>query len=160
MALVNYLSHEIQFKVVYYGTGLGGKTTNLMHIHAKTPQQYRGNLVSLKTDEERTLYFDFLPVALGEVSGYRTRFLLYTVPGQMIYQASRRVILQGVDGIVFVGDSTPTRQDGNRASWRDLNRLLESYGLRLRDLPLVYQWNKRDLPGAVAIDDLEAGLTP
>src|SRR2546423_14296651 len=98
MALVNYHSREIQFKVVYYGAGLGGKTTNLSYIHKNTPPEYRGNLVMLKTQEERTLFFDFLPVALGEVSGYRARFLLYTVPGQMIYQASRRVILQGVDG--------------------------------------------------------------
>ena len=160
MALVNYHRKEIQFKVVYYGPGLAGKTTNLIYIHSHTSEQYRGNLVSLKTDEERTLFFDFLPVSLGEVSGYRARFMLYTVPGQMIYQASRRVILQGVDGIVFVADSTPTRQDGNRASWRDLQRLLHSYGMDARALPLVYQWNKRDLAGAVPVEDLEAELNP
>ena len=156
MALVNYHSREIRFKVVYYGPGLGGKTTNLSYVHRNTPQEYRGNLMSLKTEEERTLFFDFLPVALGEVGGYRARFLLYTVPGQMIYQASRRVILQGVDGVVFVGDSTPSRMDGNRMSMRDLNRQLQSYGQRLQDIPLVYQWNKRDLPDAVPVASMES----
>ena len=160
MALVNYHRREIQFKVVYYGPGLGGKTTNLTYIHAHTPENYRGNLVSLKTDEERTLFFDFLPVSLGEVSGYRARFMLYTVPGQMIYQASRRVILQGADGVVFVGDSSPARQDGNRVSWRDLNRLLEGYQVKLEGLPLVYQWNKRDLPDAVPVERMEAEFNP
>ncbi|MBI5836516.1 MAG: gliding-motility protein MglA [Candidatus Eisenbacteria bacterium] len=155
MALVNYHSREIQFKVVYYGPGLSGKTTNLTYIHRNTPQVYRGNLVSLKTQEERTLFFDFLPVSLGEVGGYRARFHLYTVPGQMIYQASRRVILQGVDGVVFVADSTPTRQDGNRQSLRDLVRTVDAYKMNLRDLPLVFQWNKRDLADAVPVEDLE-----
>jgi mutual gliding-motility protein MglA len=156
MALVNYHSREIQFKVVYYGPGLGGKTTNLSYIHGHTPQQYRGNLVSLKTQEERTLFFDFLPVSLGEVAGYRTRFHLYTVPGQMIYQASRRVILQGVDGVVFVADSSPRRQDGNRASMRDLARTCEIYKTPLRDLPLVFQWNKRDVPDALPVEVMGA----
>ncbi|HVP40099.1 MAG TPA: gliding-motility protein MglA [Candidatus Saccharimonadales bacterium] len=160
MALVNYFSREIQFKVVYYGPGLGGKTTNLTYIHAHTSPQYRGNLVSLKTQEERTLFFDFLPVSLGEVGGYRARFHLYTVPGQMIYQASRRVILQGVDGVVFVADSSPDRQDGNRASLRDLVRTLDAHKLPLRGLPLVYQWNKRDVPGALPVERLAGVLNP
>ena len=160
MALVNYHSREIQFKVVYYGIGLGGKTTNLSYIHRNTPQEYRGNLISLKTEADRTLFFDFLPVSLGEVSGYRARFQLYTVPGQMIYQASRRVILQGVDGLVFVADSSPHRMDSNRISYRDLNRQLGSYGLKLEELPLVCQWNKRDVDGAIPVAELEREFNP
>jgi len=160
MALVNYARREIQFKVVYFGPGLGGKTTNLAYIHQHTPPQYRGNMVSLKTEEERTLFFDFLPVALGEVGGYRARFMLYTVPGQVIYKASRRVILQGTDAVVFVADSTPFRHDGNRASWRDLQRMSEDLGLDLHDMPLIYQWNKRDLEITTPVERLEADLNP
>jgi len=163
MALVNHRAREIHFKIVYYGPGLGGKTTNLRRLHDRLPPERRGRLVSISTDHERTLFFDFLPIDLGSVAGFNTRFHLYTVPGQIYYRLSRRAVLQGLDGLVFVADSNPARDRANRESLEDLATNLVSSGLtpdQLRRLPRVYQWNKRDLPGAIPIEALRAQLNP
>jgi mutual gliding-motility protein MglA len=163
MALVNHRSREVHFKIVYYGPGLGGKTTNLKRLHDRLPPERRGRLVSISTDHERTLFFDFLPVDLGTVAGFNTRFHLYTVPGQSYYRLSRRAVLQGLDGIVFVADSHPGRELANRESLEDLALNLVTTGLspdQLRRLPRVFQWNKRDLPGAIPVERLRADLNP
>src|SRR5437660_4709779 len=148
MALINHRAREIHFKIVYYGPGLGGKTTNLKHLHERLPPERRGRLVSIATDHERTLFFDFLPIDLGQVAGFTTRFHLYTVPGQTFYRLSRRAVLQGVDGIVFVADSHPARELANRESLADLEQQLATLGLTAHQrarLPRVIQYNKRDL---------------
>lgn len=160
MALVNYASREIACKIVYYGTGLGGKTTNLAFIHERMPQENRGEMVSLATATERTLFFDFLSLDLGSVQGFKTRFALYTVPGQEEYNASRRLILNGVDGIVFVADSDPAKFRENVESLKNMVENLASYGVELGDVPLVLQYNKRDLPGAVPLEHLQRALNP
>jgi mutual gliding-motility protein MglA len=160
MSMINYASREINCKLVYYGPGLGGKTTNLEYVHAKVAPETRGKLISLATEQERTLFFDFLPVDLGSVRGFKTRFHLYTVPGQVYYNASRRLILKGVDGIVFVADSQPERLDANIAAMENLYENLSDYGYDPTALPIVLQWNKRDLPNALPVDELEAELNP
>jgi signal recognition particle receptor subunit beta len=163
MALVNHRAREIHFKIVYYGPGLGGKTTNLKCLHDRLPAERRGRLVSISTDHERTLFFDFLPIDLGTVAGFSTRFHLYTVPGQSYYRLSRRAVLQGLDGLVFVADSHPSRDLANRESLEDLATNLVTTGLtpdQLRRLPRIYQWNKRDLPGALPVQRLRAQLNP
>jgi mutual gliding-motility protein MglA len=160
MSMINYASREINCKLVYYGPGLGGKTTNLEYVHAKVAPDTRGKLISLATEQERTLFFDFLPVDLGSVRGFKTRFHLYTVPGQVYYNASRRLILKGVDGIVFVADSQPERLDANIAAMENLYENLSDYGYDPTALPIVLQWNKRDLPNALPVDELEAELNP
>ena len=163
MALINHRAHEIHFKIVYYGPGLCGKTTNLKRLHDRLPPERRGRLISIATDHERTLFFDFLPIELGEIGGFRTRFHLYTVPGQVYYRLSRRAVLQGLDGIVFVADSHPAREEANRESLADLGTHLVTLGLppeQLRRLPWVFQYNKRDLPSAVAVERLRAALNP
>lgn len=160
MALINHRAREVHFKIVYYGPGLGGKTTNLQRIHDRLPPERRGRLVSLATDHERTLFFDFLPVDLGQIQGMNTRFHLYTVPGQVYYRLSRRAVLQGVDGIVFVADSHPAREHSNRESLVDLIANLEAQGLSesLRKLPHIFQYNKRDLPAALPIARMREAL--
>ena len=163
MALVNHRAHEIHFKIVYYGPGLGGKTTNLRCLHERLPADRHGRLVSISTDHERTLFFDFLPIDLGTVAGFATRFHLYTVPGQSYYRLSRRAVLTGLDGLVFVADSQPTRERSNRESIEDLATNLVTLGLsgdQLRRLPRVFQWNKRDVPGAIPVERLRAQLNP
>lgn len=161
MALINYASREIQCKIVYYGTGLGGKTTNLEFIHKSVPPQVRTDMVSLATPTERTLYFDFLSLDLGSVQGFKTRFALYTVPGQVEYQASRKLILNGVDGIVFVADSQPDRWQENLDALADMHTNLAEYGREVgQDLPWVIQYNKRDMPGALPLDRLQGALNP
>ena len=163
MALVNHRAREIHFKIVYYGPGLGGKTTNLKRLHERLPADRRGRLVSISTDHERTLFFDFLPIDLGTVAGFNTRFHLYTVPGQSYYRLSRRAVLTGLDGLVFVADSSPGRELANRESLEDLATNLVTIGLsgdQLRRLPRVFQWNKRDLPGAIPLERLRAQLNP
>lgn len=161
MALINYATREIQCKIVYYGTGLGGKTTNLEFIHKTVPPNVRTDMVSLATPTERTLYFDFLSLELGSVQGFKTRFALYTVPGQAEYQASRKLILNGVDGIVFVADSDPERWQDNLDALADMHNNLAEYGRNVHDdLPWVIQYNKRDLPGALPLDRLQAALNP
>ncbi len=160
MSTINFHAREINFKIVYYGPGLSGKTTNLKQIHSHVPGDGKGELVSLQTEDERTLFFDFLPLDLGEVNGFRTRFHLYTVPGQVFYNASRRLILRGVDGVVFVADSSPSRLRANAESLRNLRENLAEYDLVLTDLPYVIQANKRDLPDALDLTMIQAVLDP
>jgi signal recognition particle receptor subunit beta len=160
MSMVNYASREINCKVVYYGPGLGGKTTNLEIVYGNVQPDTRGELISLATETERTLFFDFLPLDLGTIRGFKTRFHLYTVPGQVYYNASRRLILRGVDGIVFVGDSQMERMEANQEAMQDLYDNMAEYGYDLTKMPFVIQYNKRDLPNASPIKDLQAALNP
>ncbi|HEX6250366.1 MAG TPA: ADP-ribosylation factor-like protein [Gemmatimonadaceae bacterium] len=160
MSMINYASREINCKIVYYGVGLGGKTTNLEHVYGKVKPETRGKLISLATENERTLFFDFLPVDLGTVRGFRTRFHLYTVPGQVYYNASRKLILKNVDGIVFVGDSQRERLEANQESMQNLYDNLQEYGYDLTRMPFVIQYNKRDLPNALPVAELQAALNP
>jgi mutual gliding-motility protein MglA len=160
MSMINYASREINCKLVYYGPGLGGKTTNLEYVYNKVNPETRGKLISLATEQERTLFFDFLPVDLGSIRGFKTRFHLYTVPGQVYYNASRRLILKGVDGLVFVADSQAERMDANIAALENLYENLIDYGFDPTQLPIVLQWNKRDLPNAVPVDELRYQLNP
>jgi mutual gliding-motility protein MglA len=160
MSMINYASREINCKLVYYGPGLGGKTTNLEYVYNKVNPDTRGKLISLATEQERTLFFDFLPVDLGSIRGFKTRFHLYTVPGQVYYNASRRLILKGVDGLVFVADSQAERMDANIAALENLYENLADYGYDAAQLPIVLQWNKRDLPSAVPVDELRRQLNP
>ena len=158
MSMINYASREINCKLVYYGPGLGGKTTNLEHVYKKVSPSTRGKLISLATETERTLFFDFLPVDLGTIRGFKTRFHLYTVPGQVYYNASRKLILKGVDGVVFVADSQEERMDANIESLYNLEENLRSQGYDLNKIPYVLQLNKRDLGNIVTVDDLAAEL--
>ena len=160
MSLINYSSREINCKVVYYGPGLCGKTTNLQHIYSRVPQETRGKMISLATEMDRTLFFDFLPLELGQIRGFRTRFHLYTVPGQVYYNASRKLILKGVDGIVFVADSQIDRFEANVESYMNMLDNLTEHDLTIEKIPFVMQYNKRDLPRVVPIDDLERELNP
>lgn len=155
MALVNYAAREINCKIVYYGTGLGGKTTNLKYIHSQLAPTTRGELISLATETERTLFFDFLPLDLGSVQGFKTRFSLYTVPGQVEYNASRKLILNGVDGIIFVADSDVMRSKENIESLQNMIENLAEYNLTLDNIPWVLQYNKRDLANAMPIERME-----
>ncbi|PLX80535.1 MAG: gliding-motility protein MglA [Desulfuromonas sp.] len=160
MSFINYASREINCKIVYYGPGLCGKTTNLQYIYQKTDPTAKGKMISLATETERTLFFDFLPLALGEIRGFKTRFHLYTVPGQVFYDASRKLILKGVDGVVFVADSQEERLDANIESLENLKDNLEEQGYRLEDLPFVMQYNKRDLPNVSSMEELRELLNP
>ena len=160
MSMINYASREINCKIVYYGPGLGGKTTNLEHVYGKVSPSTRGKLISLATETERTLFFDFLPVDLGTIRGFKTRFHLYTVPGQVYYNASRKLILKGVDGIVFVADSQIDRFDANVESLVNMHDNLAEHGLATDKIPIVMQYNKRDLPRVVSVLDLERELNP
>jgi len=160
MSMINYASREINCKLVYYGPGLGGKTTNLEHVYQKVSPDTRGKMVSLATETERTLFFDFLPVDLGMIRGFKTRFHLYTVPGQVYYNASRKLILKGVDGVVFVADSQVERMEANIESMQNLYDNMAQYGYDLTKIPFLIQYNKRDLPNAAPIKDLQASLNP
>ncbi len=160
MSTINFATREINFKIVYYGPGLSGKTTNLKFVYERIPEDRKGEMVSLSTEDERTLFFDFLPVDLGEVKGFKTRFHLYTVPGQVFYNASRKLILRGVDGLVFVADSAPNRLRANAESMRNLRENLAEYGLSLEDVPMVLQINKRDLPDALPVEMIRAVIDP
>ncbi len=160
MAFINYSAREINCKLVYYGPGLCGKTTNLKHIYSRTAEQAKGKMISLATETERTLFFDFLPLALGEIRGFKTRFHLYTVPGQVFYDASRKLILKGVDGCVFVADSQEERYEANLESLDNLRCNLQEQGMDLDRIPWVLQYNKRDLPNAMEMDELRAALNP
>lgn len=160
MSMINYASREINCKIVYYGTGLGGKTTNLEYIYSKVNPDTKGKMISLATETERTLFFDFLPIDLGEVRGFKTRFHLYTVPGQVYYNASRRLILKGVDGIVFVADSQASRAEANIESMHNLYENLETYGYDLQSIPFAIQYNKRDLPDILSVEELRAQINP
>jgi signal recognition particle receptor subunit beta len=158
LTFINYASREINCKIVYYGPGLGGKTTNLQYIYDSTAPQAKGKLISLATETDRTLFFDFLPLDLGTVRGFKTRFHLYTVPGQVFYDASRKLILKGVDGVVFVADSQHERMDANIESLFNLESNLIQHGYDLMKIPYVLQLNKRDLPNTVSPQDLKSEL--
>jgi mutual gliding-motility protein MglA len=160
MSMINYASREINCKIVYYGPGLGGKTSNLEHVYGKVKPDTRGKLISLATETERTLFFDFLPVDLGTIRGFKTRFHLYTVPGQVYYNASRKLILKGVDGIVFVADSQVERMEANVEAMQNLYDNMAEYGYDLTKMPFVIQYNKRDLPNAAPLPELQASLNP
>jgi hypothetical protein len=155
---INYSSREINCKIVYYGPGLCGKTTNLQYIYNKTSPQAKGKMISLATETERTLFFDFLPLSLGEIRGFRTRFHLYTVPGQVFYNASRKLILKGVDGVVFVADSQIERMEANQESIENLAENLKEQAYDIEKIPLVMQYNKRDLPNAASTEELSQAV--
>jgi len=158
MVQINFAMKEVNCKVVYYGPGMSGKTTNLEIVHKKAPEQHRGELTSISTDGDRTLFFDFMPLDLGTIAGMRTKFQLYTVPGQVYYNSTRKLVLQGVDGVIFVADSDPSKMQENLESLANLEENLREYGKELKNLPHVLQWNKRDLPGAAPLADLQAKL--
>lgn len=160
MSFINYSSREINCKIVYYGPGLCGKTTNLQYIYKKTNPEQKGKLISLATETERTLFFDFLPLALGDIKGFRIRFHLYTVPGQVFYAASRKLILKGVDGVVFVADSQLERMEANIESLEDLRINLTEQGYDLDKLPFTIQYNKRDLPNVAPLMEMNSLLNP
>ncbi len=160
MVSINYAFKEIISKIVYYGPGLSGKTTNLQYVFKKVPSETRGELISLATDADRTLYFDFLPVNVGTIQGFATKFQLYTVPGQVYYNATRKLVLRGVDGLVFVADSQLAKMDENIESLQNLKDNLEEYGYDIAQLPLLLQYNKRDLPNIASIAELEKALNP
>ena len=160
MSFVNYSSREINCKIVYYGPGLCGKTTNLQYVYAKTNPEAKGKMISLATETERTLFFDFLPLSLGEIRGFKTRFHLYTVPGQVFYDASRKLILKGVDGVVFVADSQIERMEANLESVENLRTNLGEQGYDLNRIPYVVQYNKRDLPNVATVEELRRLLNP
>ena len=154
MTFINYAAREINCKIVYYGPGLGGKTTNLQYIYEKTAPDRKGKMISLATEADRTLFFDFLPLDLGTIRGFSTRFHLYTVPGQVFYDASRKLILKGVDGVVFVADSQEERMEANIESIRNLESNLSEHGFELETMPLALQFNKRDLRGAMPSEEM------
>ncbi len=160
MSFINYSSREINCKIVYYGPGLCGKTTNLQFIYNKTNPDLKGKMISLATETERTLFFDFLPLALGQIRGFKTRFHLYTVPGQVFYDASRKLILKGVDGVVFVADSQVERMEANIESLDNLRVNLREQGYDLDKIPCVIQYNKRDLPNAAPLEEMRKLLNP
>jgi hypothetical protein len=160
VSFINYSSREINCKIVYYGPGLCGKTTNLQFVYRRTKPEQKGKLISLATESERTLFFDFLPLALGEIKGFRVRFHLYTVPGQVFYSASRKLILKGVDGVVFVADSQIERMEANMESLDDLKINLAEQGYELEQLPFTIQYNKRDLPYVVPLQEMNTALNP
>ena len=155
MSLVNFTAREITCKIVYYGPGRSGKTSNLQYIYGRVPQDRRGKMVSLATQSDRTLFFDFLPIDLGSISGFTTKFQLYTVPGQVYYNATRKLVLQGADGVVFVADSQARRFDENMESLQNLQENVLAEGMDIRDMPLVYQYNKQDLPADLIMNPAE-----
>jgi len=158
LTFINYVAREINCKIVYYGPGLGGKTTNLQYVYQITSAESKGKLISLATESERTLFFDFLPIDFGQIRGFRTRFHLYTVPGQVFYDSSRKLILKGADGVVFVADSQEERLDANLESLSNLTENLKEQGFDIGKMPYVLQLNKRDLPGAMPVEDLKNQL--
>ena len=158
MSFINYNAKEIHCKVVYYGPSLGGKTTNIQWVYQKTTNDQKSKLVALPTDIERTLFFDFLPLNIGDIRGFKTRFHLYTVPGQVVYDASRKLILKGLDGIIFVADSQQERMEENREALKNLEINLEQQGYNIKEVPLVIQYNKRDLPNATSMTEMRSAL--
>ena len=158
MSFINYNAKEIHCKIVYYGPSLGGKTTNIQWVYQTLASDQKSKLVALNTEIERTLFFDFLPLEVGEIRGFQTRFHLYTVPGQVIYDASRKLILKGLDGVVFVVDSQADRLEENIASMKNLERNLEQQGYNIKEIPLLIQYNKRDLPNSLPIAELRKHL--
>jgi mutual gliding-motility protein MglA len=160
MSFINHMAREINCKIVYYGPGLCGKTANLQYVYEKTNPTAKGKMISLATETERTLFFDFLPIELGQVKGFKIRFHLYTVPGQVFYDASRKLILKGADGVIFVADSQDGRIEANQESIENLRTNLADYDTPLESIPFVIQYNKRDIPGVVPVEELRAVLNP
>lgn len=160
MVQINFARREVNCKIVYYGPGLSGKTTNLEIVHQKAPQGSKGKMTSIATEGDRTLFFDFLPLDLGEVAGMRTKFQLYTVPGQVYYNSTRKLVLQGADGVVFVADSNPSKMQENLESLQNLVENMEAHGMAAGETPFVLQYNKRDLPNAVDVQELRDLLNP
>lgn len=160
MSFINYATKEVNCKIIYCGPGLSGKTTNIQYVYEHTQQENKGRLITLSTENERTLFFDFLPLAVGDIRGYRARFHLYTIPGQTFYEVSRQFILKGVDGIVFVADSLAERMEANIESFELLEKSLEKQGYDLNRIPLVFQYNKRDMPDIVSLHELESTFNP
>lgn len=160
MVSINYAFKEISCKIVYYGPGLSGKTTNLQYVHRKIPANTKGELISLATDADRTLFFDFLPLNIGDIHGFSTKFQLYTVPGQVFYNATRKLVLRGVDGLVFVADCQRSKMEENMESLKNLKENLKEYGYDLDKLPMVFQYNKRDLPDIASLKEIEGQLNP
>lgn len=160
MSFINHAARELNCKIVYCGAGLSGKTTNVQYIYEKTQSDRKGKLVTLSTENERTLFFDFLPLSIGDVRGYKTRFHLYSIPGQVFYEISQQFILKGVDGIVFVVDSQAERMEANLESYEILEKNLEKQGYDIHQLPLVFQYNKRDLPEVLPVSELEMTFNP
>ncbi len=158
MSFINYNAKEIHCKIVYYGPSLGGKTTNMQWVYHKTHEDEKNEMFSLPTEVERTLFFDFLPIEVGDIRGFKTRFHLYTVPGQVVYDASRKLIMKGVDGVIFVADSQAERMEENLQSLKNLEKNLEQQGYDIEELPLVFQYNKRDLPTALPVSELRTAL--
>ncbi len=158
MVSINYATREVSCKIVYYGPGLSGKTTNLQYVHQKVPSDTKGKLISLATDADRTLYFDFLPINIGTINGFAAKFQLYTVPGQVYYNATRKLVLRGTDGVVFVADSQPDKMDENIESLNNLKENLAEYGYSFDDLPFVIQYNKQDLPGVLSMEEMRQAL--
>jgi len=160
MSFINHSTREINCKIIYYGTGLSGKTTNIQYIYENTSDGQKGKLVTLSSENERTLFFDFLPLSIGNVNGFKVRFHLYTIPGQTFYDISREFILKGVDGIVFVVDSQPERMEENIESFELLEKSLDNQGYLISKIPLIFQYNKRDIKDAVPVSELEATFNP
>ena len=158
MSFVNFQSKEINCKIIYYGPGLGGKTTNIQYIYQKSSGENKSKMISLNTENERTLFFDFLPLDLGEIRGFKTRFHLYKVPGQVFYEASRKLVLRGVDGLIFVADSQVEKLEANQESLSGLYKNLDEQGYDINKIPLIFQWNKRDLPNVMPVQELERQL--
>ncbi|HRO67291.1 MAG TPA: ADP-ribosylation factor-like protein [Pseudobdellovibrionaceae bacterium] len=158
MSFINHNAKEIHCKIVYYGPSLGGKTTNLQWVYQKTADDQKSKLIALNTEIERTLFFDFLPLNIGDIRGYKTRFHLYTVPGQVVYDASRRLILKGLDGVIFVADSQIERMEENAEALRNLQANLEKQGYDIREVPLIMQYNKRDLPNVASLAEMRSAL--
>lgn len=158
MSFINYNAKEIHCKVVYYGPSLGGKTTNIQWVYQQTAEDQKSKLVALNTEIERTLFFDFLPLNIGDIRGFKTRFHLYTVPGQVVYDASRKLILKGLDGVIFVADSQIERMDENLEALKNLEKNLEQQGYNIREVPLIMQYNKRDLPNVASLPELRSAL--
>lgn len=160
MSTINFAARTITCKIVYYGPGMGGKTTNLKFIHQRVPPALKGQLISLATEDDRTLFFDFMPLELGTVQGFTTKFQLYTVPGQTFYNASRKLVLKGVDGVIFVADSDPSRLRANAESMRNMRENLQQHGIDIKDIPIILQINKRDVPGALPVGMIRSVLDP
>lgn len=160
MVSINYATREVSCKIVFYGPGLSGKTTNLQYVHAKVPSETKGKLISLATDADRTLYFDFLPINIGSINGFAAKFQLYTVPGQVYYNATRKLVLRGTDGLVFVADSQPDKMDENIESLNNLKENMAEYGYDIAEVPIVIQYNKQDLPGVSTVEEMRPILNP
>ena len=160
MAILNYAAREMTAKIVYYGPGLSGKTTSIQYIHAKISPKNKGKLVSLATETDRTLFFDFFPVEFGQIGGFKVKFNFYTVPGQVFYNTTRKLVLKGADGVAFVADSQPGMMEQNLESLENLKENLKAHGIDADTVPFIIQYNKRDIPGALSVEEMRKALNP